>query len=78
MFPHIVPPKITSIFHEALVKWRGLRREYEAKMGDPVRVSGEDFNLAAQPIKESFDVKLLRAFCTLRLRIKVEDATDVI
>ncbi|KAE8882107.1 hypothetical protein PF003_g33854 [Phytophthora fragariae] len=77
IFAPVVPPKITSISHEALVKWRSLRREDEAKMRARVRVSGEDFNLVTQPIKESFDDKLLRAFCTLRLGIKVEDATDV-
>ncbi|KAE9158851.1 hypothetical protein PF002_g33003, partial [Phytophthora fragariae] len=77
IFAPVVPPKITSISHEALVKWRSLRREDEAKMRARVRVSGEDFNLVTQPIKESFDDKLLRAFCTLRLVIKVEDATDV-
>ncbi|EGZ20569.1 hypothetical protein PHYSODRAFT_415471, partial [Phytophthora sojae] len=74
----VAPPMITSISHEELVKWRGLRREYEAKMRARVRISGENYDLVTQPVKESLSDKLLKAFSTFRLGIKVEDATDEI
>ncbi|OWZ00784.1 hypothetical protein PHMEG_00027953 [Phytophthora megakarya] len=67
---------LISISHQALLKWRNQRREYEAKMIVRCRASGEDYDAVTQPVKESFDTDLLEALCTLRLRKEVEDVTE--
>ncbi|KAF4148067.1 hypothetical protein GN958_ATG02761 [Phytophthora infestans] len=76
IFAPILPPKLSSISHEALVKWKKRRVEYEAKMRARCRSSGEDYNLVTQGVKESFDLNLLSTFCSLRLRKDVADVTE--
>eukprot|EP00644_Phytophthora_capsici_P007275 jgi/Phyca11/112455/e_gw1.22.571.1 len=73
----ILPPKLSYISHEALVKWEMRRVEYEAKMRARCRGSGEDYyDLLTQGVKESFDLNILSTFCSLRLRKGVADVTE--
>ncbi|KAG3153979.1 hypothetical protein PI126_g9844 [Phytophthora idaei] len=44
IFLTVLPPKIESISHEALVKWTKDRRDYETDLHDRCRVTGEDYN----------------------------------
>ncbi|KAK1933832.1 hypothetical protein P3T76_011592 [Phytophthora citrophthora] len=44
LFTPVVPPQVISISHEALLKWRDQRREYEAKLIARCRASGEDYD----------------------------------
>ncbi|GMF20658.1 unnamed protein product [Phytophthora fragariaefolia] len=64
LFTPTVPPKITSISHDFLVKWKVKRR-----------ATGEDFDAVLTPIIEIFNAELLDAFCDLRLRTPTADVT---
>ncbi|POM58223.1 Hypothetical protein PHPALM_37162 [Phytophthora palmivora] len=76
LYPYKPLERLSSISHEALVKWNKRRKEYEAKMRARCRSSGEDYNLVTQGVKETFDLNLLSTFCTLRLRMDVVDVTE--
>ncbi|KAE8886472.1 hypothetical protein PF005_g7568 [Phytophthora fragariae] len=56
--------------------WDKRHREYEDKTRARCRISGEDYNLVTQNVKESFDVELLESSCSLRLRKAVADVTE--
>ncbi|OWZ04015.1 hypothetical protein PHMEG_00024163 [Phytophthora megakarya] len=76
IFTPILPPKLSSISHEALVRWSKRRVEYEAKMRARCRGSGEDYNFVTQGVKETIDLNFLESFCSLRLRKDVADVTE--
>ncbi|POM80529.1 LOW QUALITY PROTEIN: Hypothetical protein PHPALM_1626 [Phytophthora palmivora] len=74
IFAPILPPKLRSISHEALVKWDRRRREYESKMRARCRSTGEAYNLVTQNVKESFDAELLESF--VHYGCEVADVTE--
>ncbi|GMF21819.1 unnamed protein product [Phytophthora fragariaefolia] len=76
LFTPILPPKITSISHDFLAKWKVRRREYEAEIRARCRISGEDYDVVITPIMESFDADLLDTFCELRLNTSAAHATE--
>ncbi|POM60306.1 hypothetical protein PHPALM_30853 [Phytophthora palmivora] len=76
LFTPILPPKIESISHESLVRWRKERREYEAKLRARCRVTGENFEAVAESVVDAFNPHLLETFCELQLDITMGDATD--
>eukprot|EP00644_Phytophthora_capsici_P009852 jgi/Phyca11/50464/gw1.39.345.1 len=67
LFTPILPPMIESVSHEALVRWKRERRDYESKMQARCRVTGEDYEAVVQSIKDSFQPQLLDVFCDLKL-----------
>lgn len=73
IFTPILPPRITSTSHAALVKWRKERREYEYTILN--RAKGETDDLIV-PIKNTFDEGLLRQWCRLRWKMSMSDVTD--
>lgn len=73
IFTPILPPRITSTSHAALVKWRKDRREYEDTIRN--RAKGETDDLIV-PIKNTFDEGLLRQWCRLRWKMSMSDVTD--
>lgn len=76
LFTPILPPKIESVSHEALVKWKRDRREYEAKFRARCRVSGGACDSVVESIKDSFDTDLLDVFCELELGVTAADVTE--
>eukprot|EP00644_Phytophthora_capsici_P009513 jgi/Phyca11/15463/fgenesh1_pg.PHYCAscaffold_13_\ len=60
VFLPVLPPKIKSVSHEALVKWKKERRDYETKL----------------PGQDSFDADLLEVFCEFKLNVDAADVTD--
>eukprot|EP00644_Phytophthora_capsici_P018692 jgi/Phyca11/131813/e_gw1.116.19.1 len=76
VYTPILAPKLTSISHEALVRWDKRRREYEAKMKACCRPTGEDYVVVTQNVTETFDSETLDAFFTLKLRKDVADVTE--
>ncbi|KAE9044244.1 hypothetical protein PR002_g2909 [Phytophthora rubi] len=67
---------IESVSHEALVKWKRDRRDYESKMQARCRVTGEDYDAVVQSIRDSFEPRLLEVFCQLQLNVEPADATE--
>ncbi|OWZ11618.1 hypothetical protein PHMEG_00015337 [Phytophthora megakarya] len=59
-------PKITSISHAFLAKWKVKRREYEIELCARCRMSGEDYDAVLTPISVSFDADLLNTFCDMK------------
>ncbi|OWY97231.1 hypothetical protein PHMEG_00032294 [Phytophthora megakarya] len=53
VFLPVLPHKIKSISHEALVKWKEDRREYETKLRNRCRVTGEDYDAVVELIRDS-------------------------
>nr|KAE8939573.1 hypothetical protein PF009_g10579 [Phytophthora fragariae] len=76
LFTPILPPRIDSISHEALVKWMRDRREYEAKLRARCRVSGEDYNVVVESVVDAFESDLLDVFCDLKLHLPLKDVTE--
>ncbi|GMF57946.1 unnamed protein product [Phytophthora fragariaefolia] len=76
LFTLILPPKITSVSHEALTKWKKERREYESRLRARCRVTGEVYEALAETILESFDPDLLDTFCELKLGRASADVTE--
>ncbi|KAE8891669.1 hypothetical protein PF003_g24447 [Phytophthora fragariae] len=75
-FAPLAAPEISSTSHQALVKWRRERREYESKLRARCRIYGEDYAAVVQSINDSFNRDLLDGFCELRLGINSADVTD--
>ncbi|KAF4141683.1 hypothetical protein GN958_ATG09130 [Phytophthora infestans] len=50
LFTPILPPMIESVLHEALIRWKRERRDYESKMQDHCRVADEDYEVVVQSI----------------------------
>ncbi|GMF30537.1 unnamed protein product [Phytophthora fragariaefolia] len=76
LFTPILPPRIESVSHEALVKWKRDRKEYEAKLRARCRVTGEAYDAVALSICDSFDSELLDVFCELQLNVASADVTE--
>jgi hypothetical protein len=76
LFTPMLPPMIESVSHEALVKWKRDRRDYEAKMQARCRVTGEDYNAVVQSVRDSFNPSLLDVFCELNLSVESANATE--
>ncbi|KAE8951564.1 hypothetical protein PR001_g33670, partial [Phytophthora rubi] len=76
LFTPLSPPAITSISHEALVKWKRERREYEAKLRSRCRVSGEDYAAVIQSVRDSFNTDVLDVFCEMWMEKKAASVTD--
>ncbi|KAE9205148.1 hypothetical protein PF004_g17642, partial [Phytophthora fragariae] len=76
LFAPLAAPEISSTSHQALVKWRRERREYESKLRARCRIYDEDYAAVVQSIKDSFNRDLLDGFCELRLGINSADVTD--
>ena len=76
MFTPVMAPKITSTSHEALVKWRKERNEYEEKIRTRVQATGEDLGKTLISVKNSFDERLLATWCKLRWKTSKDEITD--
>ncbi|OWY92994.1 hypothetical protein PHMEG_00037765, partial [Phytophthora megakarya] len=76
VFLPVLPPKIKSISHEALVRWEKERRDYETKLRNRCRVTGEDYDAVVEQIKDSFDADLLDVFCEFQLNVETADVTE--
>jgi hypothetical protein len=76
LFTPMLPPMIESVSHEALVKWKQNRRDYEAKMQARCHVTGEDYNAVVQSVRDSFNPSLLDVFCELNLNVESANATE--
>eukprot|EP00644_Phytophthora_capsici_P005294 jgi/Phyca11/96003/e_gw1.1.1007.1 len=76
VFLPVLPPKIKSVSHEALVKWKKERRDYETKLRNRCRVTGEDYDAVVELVKDSFDADLLEVFCEFKLNVDAADVTD--
>ncbi|KAF4137314.1 hypothetical protein GN958_ATG13483, partial [Phytophthora infestans] len=74
VFTPLLPARITSTSHAALVKWRKERRGYEDTRN---RAKGEMGDLVVS-IKNTFDGGLFRQWCHLRLKISIDDVTDAL
>ncbi|KAG6612042.1 uncharacterized protein IUM83_17493 [Phytophthora cinnamomi] len=66
----ILPLRITSTAHAALVRWGKERREYE----DTIHNRETDDLIV--PIKNTFDEGLLRQWCRLQWKMSISDVTD--
>ncbi|POM68930.1 Hypothetical protein PHPALM_14845 [Phytophthora palmivora] len=75
LFTPILPPRIASIFHEELVKWKRERREHEAKLRGRCRVSGEVY-IAVEYVIDAFESDLFDVFCDLKLQILVAEVAE--
>ncbi|EEY62895.1 uncharacterized protein PITG_15331 [Phytophthora infestans T30-4] len=71
VFLPILPPKIKSVSIEE-------RRDYEAKLHNRCRVTGEKFEAVVKHIRDSFDADLLKVFCELQLNEDVVDMTEAL
>ncbi|ETM98980.1 hypothetical protein PPTG_19119 [Phytophthora nicotianae INRA-310] len=67
---------IESISHEALVKWTKDRRDYETKLHNRCRKTGEDYDAVVEQIRGSFDADLLDVFCELQLSVDPANVTE--
>ncbi|KAE8954299.1 hypothetical protein PR001_g32554, partial [Phytophthora rubi] len=76
LFNPILPPRIDTISHVALVKWMRDRREYEAKLRARCRVFGEDYNAVVEFVVDAFESDLLDVFCDLKLHLTMKDVTE--
>ncbi|ETI54109.1 hypothetical protein L914_07362 [Phytophthora nicotianae] len=76
VFSPVLPPKIKSISHEALMHWKKERRDYETKLRNRCRVTGEDYDAVVEQIKDSFDADLLDVFCEFQLNVETVDVTE--
>ncbi|KAG6613460.1 uncharacterized protein IUM83_04413 [Phytophthora cinnamomi] len=63
IFTPILPPRLASTSHAALVKSRRERREYEETIRSRAKESTGDL---IAPVKNTFDEGLLRMWCLLR------------
>ncbi|KAJ8575672.1 hypothetical protein ON010_g3544 [Phytophthora cinnamomi] len=70
IFTPILPLRITSTAHAALVRWGKERREYE----DTIHNRETDDLIV--PIKNTFDEGLLRQWCRLQWKMSISDVTD--
>ncbi|ETN06367.1 hypothetical protein PPTG_13712 [Phytophthora nicotianae INRA-310] len=73
LFTPLVPPKITSTSHAALVQWRKDRRNYEETARSRAKDGANDVIV---PVKATFDQGLLRLWCRLRWHISMDEVTD--
>ncbi|ETL89512.1 hypothetical protein L917_11571 [Phytophthora nicotianae] len=73
LFTPLVPPKIISTSHAALVQWRKDRRNYEETARSRAKDGANDVIV---PVKATFDQGLLRLWCRLRWHISMDEVTD--
>ncbi|GMF20447.1 unnamed protein product [Phytophthora fragariaefolia] len=76
LFTPILPPMIESVSHEALVKWKRDRRDYETKMKARCRMTGKAYDVVVQSVKDSFESNLLDVFCELQCNSNSTDVTE--
>ncbi|KAG3199082.1 hypothetical protein PC128_g5557 [Phytophthora cactorum] len=76
LFTPILPPMIKSVSHDGLVHWKRNGRDYESKMQARCRMTGEDYDVVVQSIRDSFQPQLLDVFCELQLNVESADATE--
>ncbi|KAF1322126.1 hypothetical protein FI667_g11572, partial [Globisporangium splendens] len=77
VYTPLCPPRIDSISHEALVKWRSARKEYEAMVEMWCVGTQEDPDSVRVSVKNSMDLQLLTACCTYKWKIPVDKIDDV-
>ncbi|GMF48756.1 unnamed protein product [Phytophthora fragariaefolia] len=73
LFTPLLPPKISSTSHAALVQWRKDRRDYEETARARVKDGAKDVIV---PVKTTCDQGRLRLWCRLRWHIAIDDVTD--
>ncbi|KAI9994387.1 hypothetical protein PInf_011001 [Phytophthora infestans] len=59
-----------------LARGKKERRDYETKLRDRCRVTGEDYDAVVEQIKVSLDGDLLDVFCELQLNVATVDVTE--
>lgn len=65
MFTSVNAPRITSLTHADLVKWKRDREEHEDQVRNRVEATGEDERAVLASAKDSFDRRLLKTACCL-------------
>lgn len=68
IFTPVNAPRITSLAHADLVKWKRDREEYEDQVRSRVKATGEDEEAVLVSVKDSFDRRLLKTACRLRFK----------
>ncbi|KAF1330768.1 hypothetical protein FI667_g4937, partial [Globisporangium splendens] len=76
VYTPLCPPRIDSISHEALVKWRSAREEYEAMVETWCAGTQENPDSVRVSVKNSMDLQLLTACCTYKWKIAVDKIDD--
>ncbi|GMF46847.1 unnamed protein product [Phytophthora fragariaefolia] len=72
----LMPPFVTDVSHQALVKWKRERREYEDAVEARCATTGEDKIKALRSVKSSFNRQLLETLCKFEWNTTVEDVTE--
>ncbi|KAF1335542.1 hypothetical protein FI667_g1301, partial [Globisporangium splendens] len=76
VYTPLCPPRIDSISHEALVKWRSACEEYEAMVETWCAGTQENPDSVRVSVKNSMDLQLLTACCTYKWKIAVDKIDD--
>ncbi|POM62715.1 hypothetical protein PHPALM_28094 [Phytophthora palmivora] len=76
IFTPVLPPSITSTSHAALIKWQRERKVYEDTMLACCQTTGENAAAVTRSVKDSFDPRLLEAWCRLRWKFEVDNVSD--
>src|SRR5690348_7010460 len=70
------PPRITSISHEALVKWKSKRASYEAMLDVWCAGTAEDPANLTVSIKSTMDQSLLSTCCEMKWGTTADRISD--
>ncbi|KAI9915204.1 hypothetical protein PsorP6_007062 [Peronosclerospora sorghi] len=76
MYEFIAAPRMTSWSQSSLIKWVRERKQYEMKMKDRCKTTGEVYKSVVASVKGSVEAKLLENLCHYILKSTVEKVTD--
>ncbi|EEY61273.1 uncharacterized protein PITG_01540 [Phytophthora infestans T30-4] len=62
----VVAPRLSSMSHSALIKWKKARAEYEESVKARSKGDDELYERLKETIKSTVDERLLKALCTYR------------
>ncbi|KAI9919909.1 hypothetical protein PsorP6_015682 [Peronosclerospora sorghi] len=68
--------RMTSWSQSSLIKWVRERKQYEMKMRERCRTTGEDYKSVVASVKGSVKAKLLENLCHYILKSTLEKVTD--
>ncbi|KAK1938300.1 Gag-Pol polyprotein [Phytophthora citrophthora] len=72
----LMPPYLTDVSHQALVKWKRERQEYEDAVEARCATTGEDRTKALISVKNSLNRQLLETLCKFEWNTTIEDVTE--
>ncbi|KAK1930096.1 Transposon Tf2-9 polyprotein [Phytophthora citrophthora] len=72
----LMPPYLTDVSHQALVKWKRERQEYEDAVEAHCATTGEDRTKALISVKYSLNRQLLETLCKFEWNTTIEDVTE--